>query len=691
MGKFFAALVLGVAIFGVVYWAFFDTGAGTNANLHGTAAAGASNVQEAQLGGDLYPAQPFPEVRLPNAAARPVDPVVISGYLTALDQQDVPSQVPGQILFIGEEVPEGVVQVTGAAPFMAEPYYYASIWGGKRSVAKFYRRFYENQVVGQEQMVGAVEFSKALGAVNEKKAKLVSAHAEERAAKAGAEEADTRYRRALELRRGGGISEQELGEAKLTAVKLEEEFKVKQAAVNVPVEDLNQADILYRQHEIRCKLPYNQAVIKTILRPRGFAVKEQDSVMQIQNLDRLLAEAQLDSSYRDRLRAEMTATIEPSQEQAAVKLLQGHRKEITCVAVTKDIQKPQIVSGGEDGLVCIWSPTFSTPLREMQHPGPVQSVACTPAGADRNLCVVGLGDGSLYLWDLDADGTKPLHVATPDKAHGDAVTSVAFSPDGKFFASGDASGLIKVWVTASPDAERYPFDPAHGVAQTQNGAVTSLAFLPECRLVSASRDQTLCVWKLKEKGAALERSIDGRDGKVSELGVSHDGRYMLFDQGRTLHLLSVKDGKTVKTLQAPGGGTPFETLALFSPDGSLMLTAGAAEGRLQLWHTPTETERGFEVRQFVTPERNPVTCAAFSPAAGQGGHNSFAVAASKANLYVWPVPGKEEISSHRIEHVRLTLISQNLDPGTKQMRIGFEVSNPKGRLLPGRPVTIVID
>jgi WD40 repeat protein len=166
---------------------------------------------------------------------------------------------------------------------------------------------------------------------------------------------------------------------------------------------------------------------------------------------------------------------------------------------------------------------------------------------------------------------------------------------------------------------------------------------------------------------------------------------MLFDQGRTLQLLSVADGRTINTLQAPGGSTPFETLALFSPDGALMLTAGAAEGRLQLWHAPTEAERGYEIRQLVSQERWPVTCAAFAPAAGQGGVHSFAVSASKHNLYIWPVPGKDEVKHHRIENVRLTLVSQNLDTSTRQMRIGFEVDNRNGRLLPGRPVTIVID
>lgn len=694
MNKFVAALVLGVALFGVLYWFLFPDGSTTGtggARTGGDARA----VPESELGADLYQAAAFPEVQ-PSRTSRATDPVVLAGYLTALEQQEVPSQVPGQILFIGEEIPEGAVQLAGVAAFMAEPCYYARIYPGDKPVAKFYRRYYESQVVSQDQMVAVVDYTKALGNQMEKRAKVSAADAEATAAKAAAREGDARYNRAKILRLQGAIAEEELGEKELTKIKLDQEYEAKKAAVNVAKADLEQADILLHLHEIRSKLPYNRAIIKSILKPRGYAVKEQEPIMQLQSLDRLLAEAQLDSHYQDRIeRPGLTATIEPTHEKGPERKLQGHRKDITCIAVSKDAAKPLIVSGGEDGQVLVWTRTGSAPELFLPHPDSVQALACTPPGAEKNLCVVGLRDGSIYLWDLETASDKPLKVINRDKAHGDAVSCLAFSPDGTSFASGAEDGTIKLWVTETGQ-ERYPFDKAHGVDldQPHSGKITSLTFLPQCRLVSAASDQFVRVWKLKQKGAVLQEkngSIGGRDGKVTQLGVTQDGRFMLFDQGRTLQMLSVADGRPVNTVQNPGGATPFETLAIFAPDGSLLMTAGAAEGRLQLWRAPTEAERGFEVRQFLSAERWPVTCAAFAPAAGQGGVNSFAVSASKHNLYVWPVPSKDEVSRHRIEDVPLKLISASLDPGTRQQRIAFEVSNLNGRLLPGRPVTIVID
>ena len=39
----------------------------------------------------------------------------------------------------------------------------------------------------------------------------------------------------------------------------------------------------------------------------------------------------------------------------------------------------------------------------------------------------------------------PSHPAVTPKGHHDLVTSIAFSPDGKFLASGSADGIIKLW------------------------------------------------------------------------------------------------------------------------------------------------------------------------------------------------------------------------------------------------------
>ncbi len=146
------------------------------------------------------------------------------------------------------------------------------------------------------------------------------------------------------------------------------------------------------------------------------------------------------------------------------------------------------------------------------------------------------------------------------KEHSVAVTAVAFSRDGKYFASGAADGTIVLWATDKVETV-YAFDETHGVTDPHHGAITALHFTPQCRLVSASLDNTIRVWTLKDKGAALAyEPLGGRAGTVNHIDVSSDGRWLLFDQGKTLQIRSVADGRMVNTLQNPGGVIPFETL-----------------------------------------------------------------------------------------------------------------------------------
>ncbi len=654
---------------------------------------------ETLLGDALYRLAEFPVIEMP--LVRGADPIVIYGHLSPLETQDAASRVNGQLLFVGERVEDGAVQVAGAVGFMAEPFYFASMNLGGLEAVTFYRRIYDGDMVSENQVLAMIDPTKAVGTVREKSAKVSFAFSEVKSADAGADEGRARHARAKTLYDGKTLSAEDYGQAKYAMIKLIADWDGKKESVKVSHVELDQAlaDVAY--HEVRCKLPYRRALVKSIQKQRGNSAREGDIVMQLQNLDRLLAEGMLEVQYLPPLQArgaKISATIEPTQVERRLRVLRGHRGDVTSLAVsqclTEKSTEPLIVSGSEDQTVCVWQMNVVGPVRMIEQSAAVRVVACAPAASSRNLALAGCADGSIMLIDLDDDKAAPVTLKT---THESPVTALAFSPDGSYFSSGCEDGAVILWKT-SESQPRFRFDAEHGVAQPHQSMVTSLNFTPQGCLVSASRDSSLRVWKLKEKGAVLSgKVITGREGNVTQLGVSQDGRYMLFDQGRTLQLLSVAEGKTIHTLQSPGGSTPFDTLALFSPDSSLILTAGAPEGRLQLWRTPTAATRGYEVCQYVTEERSPVSCAAFAPNAGKGGVGSFAVSASKGLIYAWPVPSEAEINQNRIENVRMTLINQAVDPGTRQVRIGFEVANPptathpNGRFVTGRPVTIVID
>jgi WD40 repeat protein len=662
------------------------------------------------LGEDLYKADTFPEI--PKAQHR--DPIVLLGVMNAMEQEEVASRVNGQLIFIGEQVDDRAALAAGSAAFLSEPYYFTRIEAGKQKFVKFYRRIYDGETVRQGQMLGLVEPGEPLQGVLKEIARIAGAEADLNAAIAAENEGYKRERRANILRNNRTISEEDYGAALLTYLKLHNERLSKFQAVRLAEIDKDLADVKLSTFEIRPTLQYDNLIVKSILKQRGAVVKAGDPVMLVQNLSRLQAEALIEEQYFSRLKERIdkqarakdnrpiTATIEPTIVESP-RELPGHSLDVTCVAVSKDMK---IVSGSEDKSVLVWTADGFAPLREFKHDDSVRVVACTPPAAARNLCLVGSASGSVYLWDLDKNDAAPLKLV--EKAHGNdtAITAVAFSPKGEWFATGGSDGSIRLWDTTTTidgvddyAKERYAFTPENGAAERHEDAVTSLSFTPQCRLVSASRDKSLRVWLLKDKGAALDRQplLNRGPDNVPQLGVSQDGRWMLFDQGHTLKMISIESQALTHTLSVPANATPFDTLAIFSPDSSLILTAGAPEGRLQLWRTPDAKTRGFEVRQFATKVNRPVTCAAFSPDAGKGGVNSFAVSAASRNLYVWSIPTPAEVNEHRIERVPMTLINQSLDPNTRVSRIGFEVANPvserypTGRFEAGRPVTIVID
>jgi len=690
MGRLFLSLVLGGGIFAIVGYQmglFTNTEPSYAKSDDGENSSGAPTVVE--LGGWLYEPKPIPPTPTLKQDDPVHDPLVVRAHFAVIDKVELSAPIPGKVLFIGEEIPEGAAQVAGVASFVAPPFESNRIPGVRDETVFIYRRLYENELVENRHMVAKMDITKILGELLVKNGKVRTAKANSVAAEAASNEAKDRLTRAEKLYRERVIALEELGSAKLTAIKFEQEFKVKEEEAKLAQVELDQMSILYKQHDIRNDLGVRWARVQKIFKFRGETIREQEPIMVLQNLDRLAAEALVETQFRDRIKEGMRVRLEPIEEQAPVRTFHGHRGEINAVAVTGSEDYPKYLSASEDGTVCVWDQFSLRPLRELMHGDPVRALAVTPPAAKTNIVLTGTDKGYLYLWDLDKPGAEPLKKL--DKTHRDAITSVAFSPDGKYFAAGSADARINLY--RADDGELlYPFDLEHGATDPHRGAITSLHFTPFGLLVSASRDNTVRIWSLKERGVSLAtKPITGRTGTIPQLGVSADGRWMFLDRGKDLQILSAIDGSRFANLQNQAGGIPFDTLAVASPDSSLILTAGAPEGRLQLWRAPDAKNRGFEVQQFVTLERSPVTCAAISPLAQKGGQHAFAVSGTRdTNVYLWRLPSPKDVASHATTGV-VTLVGASLDATSRSMRVGVEVSNPDGRFNPGRPVTIVVE
>ena len=179
---------------------------------------------------------------------------------------------------------------------------------------------------------------------------------------------------------------------------------------------------------------------------------------------------------------------------------------------------------------------------------------------------------------------------------------------------------------------------------------------------------------------------------VDVLGVSPDGGRMLFDQDKgRIDLVNLADGQTTGQLGNVGPGAAFATLAVFGPDHSTpekpmpytVVTAGGEgdlKGALQVWQAPKAGGRAAEIARLVTPDRVPVTCAAFSP------HKDMpflVVGTAEGTVHLWTPPSEQ---ARKLEG-RITFIDYT-DPRYVTVRV--EMGNKEFPLRDHSTATVIV-
>jgi WD40 repeat protein len=222
----------------------------------------------------------------------------------------------------------------------------------------------------------------------------------------------------------------------------------------------------------------------------------------------------------------------------------------------------------------------------------VNSVAYTPDGA---ILASGAGNNNPFspvvsetkLWDLAAEKEQARL-----KGHIGVVSCVAFSPDGRWLATASFDYAVKIWDVAEKkevatlDSEATTVDfPA-----THQGAVSSVAWSPDGKtLATGAFDKLVRLWDTttwRERAA-----LKGHEGFIGCLAFAPSGKW----------LASGSDDKTVK-LWDLSGETPKERLTLkghtniikgvaFGRDDQTLATV-STDGTARLWNAEKGAEQG---------------------------------------------------------------------------------------------------
>lgn len=245
--------------------------------------------------------------------------------------------------------------------------------------------------------------------------------------------------------------------------------------------------------------------------------------------------------------------------------------------------------------------------------------------------------------NVDSDGLEDL-------ATNFLVYAIAFSPDGKRLAMGGANGrvkggcFLKLWDVQKEmpiGGTKVTKEPEVGSGLEE--AVTALAFSPDGKLLAAGcADGKLRLFD--GRTGELLKVWDDDSARAAWIVFSPDGKTLVSQsQDRTVKVWDVQTAKVLRTLQ---GNKGWFLAAAFSPDGKLFATGGIVRendkvtgGEVIVWDAQTG-----ELKHTLPGQTMPVSTLSFSPdgktlavAGGSGGYDLKVGAKTTGEIKLFPL------------------------------------------------------
>ncbi len=272
----------------------------------------------------------------------------------------------------------------------------------------------------------------------------------------------------------------------------------------------------------------------------------------------------------------------------------------------------QLVMGMEDGSIKIWNTQSGELINQLDKQD--GNIWTADVSSDGKFLVTAADESDVTFWNLKTFRREfPLAESTWTKV-------AVFSPDGTYLATGNRSGVVKVWhweqgipyaqllghrgtihaLAYSADGTRIASTGSHGTIKVWDlkkgewevgggpppsleltlhiGAVYGVAFSPDgSKIASAGWDGTVRIWNATN-GTQLHK-IAAHDGDVWSVAFGGNGKWIasagsdgyvkLWDVDTSKEVFSYHTGREVHVVR-------------FAPDGTT-LAAGGRDGTVRVW------------------------------------------------------------------------------------------------------------
>jgi len=334
-----------------------------------------------------------------------------------------------------------------------------------------------------------------------------------------------------------------------------------------------------------------------------------------------------------------------------------------------------IAGGLPDNQVCVWDAStgmiVAGPLSLIANANTTQMgdgdshdnglgkfVSSVAFSHDGRYLASGLSHGGIHIWEVDCEREGDIESKRMLlQRHTTFISALSFSHDDKLLISGSGDRTVRVWDSETGDIVAGPFGG-------HNNPVWLVSFLPDNEhVLSRSASYTVKVWSMKtwrQTGPFEFEKFNIPTGTVDAMCIFEDSNNFFWSHPR------VKSGFSVCTWEeaVEGGEDSYETLyqvrvAAFSLDGKLVATCN--DYLISVWHATGPLAGTLAGGPFATSE---VVCLAFSADGRQllsGSWNGL--------VRVWAVG---HLESDAIVSTDLSPISLAFFPDSRRIVVGSQ-------------------